>query len=395
MSPPDLAQSVADKIISIFNDLNLKSGKPVTRSNGVREWTVMAGIVIIENDHITPIAITTGVKALPDNVRHYSNGLIVHDMHAEILCLRAFNRFLIHQCLAAKNGDVSFVEKNGDKFKLRDEVRIGLLVTEPPCGDASMGYLAAIPTTRLDLLNPELEPKLAPLAPLAPLPPLPLSQPSLIQGSLKRQIEHDNPDLKRRLVRGRNFYSQLGIVRTKPGRRDSIETLSKSCSDKLCIKQKLGLNNCITRQFLDPIYLDYLFLHTSKYNKLDFDRCFGRLGKPMQVLTYSEDNYKFHKDPSYVPSPLSLVYMVWNNETQVINNGVRNGSYVKKKPPKRGGESVLCNQSMYKESVPLLTGEFTRYSQLKQCQSQMKQEAREILGNWVPTTTDDFDISTL
>ena len=37
------------------------------------------------------------MKTLPDKVRSYSNGLMVHDMHAEILALRLFNYYLLEK----------------------------------------------------------------------------------------------------------------------------------------------------------------------------------------------------------------------------------------------------------------------------------------------------------
>src|SRR5882762_5705019 len=40
--------------------------------------------------------------------------------------------------------------------------------------------------------------------------------------------------------RGRDSYSLYGVLRTKPGRADSLPTVSMSCSDKIAVWNVLG-----------------------------------------------------------------------------------------------------------------------------------------------------------
>lgn len=353
----ELGQRIANKVGSVFNRISFKAGKPIIRSNGLKEWTVLASIVLITDDDIIPICIATGVKVLPDKVREYSKGTMVHDLHAEILVIRAFNRFIINEC---KQPESQYIEKHGTKFKLKPHIKIGLLVTEPPCGDASMSSVVensndSRPWSSLDVISDD------------------------------------------DILRGRSHFHKLGVVRTKPGRLDSIATLSKSCSDKLCLKQLIGLNNCITSSFMDTIYLDYLVVKSDQINMTDIRRCFYERFEislhPIEVLIYHHDDFPFHKVPQAVPCLNSLVYI--SSHVHIINNGVKLGSHLKNKAPLRGGESILCNKRMFVDSLDLIEGRFETYQQFKKSQlqrQQLKQRGKEFLKNWICTSVDDFSI---
>lgn len=371
-----LADEIANAVTRVFHSLSLKSGKPAVRSNGVKEWTVLAGIVALYEDKIVPLTLATGVKALPDKNRAFSNGLLVHDMHAEILAIRLFNWFLLDEALRLdKNKCASeIVEKTDDgHFRIKDRIELALYVSEPPCGDASMS-----------LLSQDKE--------------------AWEEGPRKRQ--------KTSILRGRDHFHKLGLVRTKPGRLDSAVTLSKSCSDKLCLRQVLGLANAISSVlYPENAFLDYLVLKGEKSHETDLRRCFEeRISLPgvrkMQSLGYKEDGFQFHKPNNasggQVPSPLSLLH-VPGRLTEVLNNGVRNGSFVKNKAPRKGGESVVCNQLFWKKGRELVArvssqkeGEgppVTSYVRFKQQNSErMERKKRTVshLDNWNPTAGDDF-----
>lgn len=47
---------------------------------------------------LTPSVSRTGMKCLPASKLPQANGVAIHDWHAEVLALRAFNRFLLDQC---------------------------------------------------------------------------------------------------------------------------------------------------------------------------------------------------------------------------------------------------------------------------------------------------------
>lgn len=349
----DLGNKIARKVIDLFNELDLKSGKPVTRSNGVQEWTVLASIVaIIDDSEIKPITLTTGVKTLPDKFRAYSNGMMVHDMHAEILSIRLFNYYLLEK-------NCALVERDGDSFKLRSNIKLALFISEPPCGDVSMNHVAS----NLDDNEPWV------------------------------------PRKKQKLNRGRNNFGALGVVRTKPGRVDSLISLSKSCSDKLCLKQLTGICNTITSSiFNEPIFLDYMV--TKNIAHEDFDRCFkSRFDLPnvhyLSVLSYDYDKYCFEKSDEKSSSPLSLLYLVPSKFTQVLNNGVKNGSYVKNKPPRSGGESIICNQNMMRKLQTIKSIDFPDYQTFKksnEIRQELKKLGQDKLQDWIYTSDDNFQI---
>jgi tRNA-specific adenosine deaminase 1 len=60
--------------------------------------------------------------------------------------------------------------------------------------------------------------------------------------------------------RGRDNYSRLGVLRTKPGRADSPPTLSMSCSDKIASWAVLGFQGALASHFLGPLYLSRVII---------------------------------------------------------------------------------------------------------------------------------------
>lgn len=353
MSP----EKVADAVISEFNKLPA-SAKPCVRSNGVKEWTVLAGVVAAVDNNVYPLTIATGVKAMPDKVRQYSQGKIVHDLHAEILAVRLFNLFLLQECKKLTEDKSSkFVEKSGSGYQFKEEVKLMLYISEPPCGDASL---------------------------------------SLISEGKEKWTETE-PNKRQKVLRGRSFFGEVGRVRTKPGRSDSIMSLSKSCSDKLCAKQELGLTNALTAQlFHNNCYLSSIIVPHG--NGKDFERCFKRIETTHPIkLEKCSQAFEFGKpkvSESYSPSPLSATAIIPSSTFQVLNNGVKNGSYIKNKPPKKGGESIVSNWSMVQmaKSLYLLTGNYQAFKTSLSARLKLKQEIRTTLENWVPTLKDDFEM---
>ena len=80
---------------------------------------------------------------------------------------------------------------------------------------------------------------------------------------------------------GREGFSQLGIVRRKPARRDAPPTLSKSCSDKLALKQCTSLLSSLTSLFIEPnnAYLETVVIPSYQYTDVGFQRAFSNDGR--------------------------------------------------------------------------------------------------------------------
>ncbi|KAG7193365.1 uncharacterized protein KQ657_000782 [Scheffersomyces spartinae] len=377
-----IANEVYKNLTCTFNGLLVKSGKPIVRSNGVKEWTVLSGICAVEkNDDANPnvelIALATGVKCLPDKTREYSHGSIVHDSHAEILVLRLFNWFILKEC--QKKHSQYLLKGLKGTYYWNKKYKLALYISEPPCGDASTLYLAS-KTNSTDNWEDEQD---------------------------KDNCAEEPKTKKPKLVRGRFGFGQLGIIRSKPGRLDSIPTKSKSCSDKLTVKQVTGVTNALVSLLLpDGVYIDYLVL--GEFKEEDTNRCFNsRISnieqkQALNVVKFDkkedeEYEYKFHRQDNFQPSPLSLLYIAPYNFVEVLNNGVKNGSYIKNKPPKPSGESIICNKQLYQLFTQVYQGTktYTSYNELKVSNEErqhLKDKARSTLGIWTSTSLDDFSL---
>lgn len=95
---------------------------------------------------------------------------------------------------------------------------------------------------------------------------------------------------------GRAYFSKLGIVRRKPARNDAPPTLSKSCSDKIALRQCTSLLSSVTDVFIDPgnAYIDTLVMPTSRYSAVACGRAFSESGR-LRELAGREwaDGYSF------------------------------------------------------------------------------------------------------
>ncbi|GKZ87581.1 hypothetical protein CBS63078_1186 [Aspergillus niger] len=230
-----LAERIARLVHAHFDGLPARS-KPILRDDGTREWIPMCGVVVVRDvseangeeeyeggkEELTCVAVTSGAKCLPTTQLPTSTGLVLHDWHAEILALRAFNYWLLSEIRALidhENQQSSspstpkpspFIRRrhapnNNPPFELDPSLKIYLYCTTAPCGDASMELTMA---AQDDPTPWELSP---------------------------------SEEEEAGLLSGRANFSQLGIVRRKPARADAPSTKSKSCSDKLALRQVSSL----------------------------------------------------------------------------------------------------------------------------------------------------------
>lgn len=85
---------------------------------------------------------------------------------------------------------------------------------------------------------------------------------------------------------GRAYFSQLGIVRRKPARGDAPPTLSKSCSDKIALKQCTSLLSSLASLLVHPAnaYIDTLVLPESQYSAVACERAFSGTGRMKSLV---------------------------------------------------------------------------------------------------------------
>jgi len=80
---------------------------------------------------------------------------------------------------------------------------------------------------------------------------------------------------------GRGYFSELGVVRRKPARGDAPETLSKSCTDKLAMKQCTSTLSSISSLLVHPgnAYIQGIVLPESQHVPAATVRAFGAKGR--------------------------------------------------------------------------------------------------------------------
>ncbi|KAI6792360.1 hypothetical protein KC332_g17432 [Hortaea werneckii] len=376
---PPHADAVADCVLSAFHALPTKC-KPRRLGDSRREWVPLAGIVLskappkpdtVHDDPpshpLTCAALATGMKCLPHAKLQSAKGYILHDWHAEVLALRAFNRFLLDECSdlakrglgsegawvkwrrrvreeepvrdfnASSSGRSDGIAGQGNEgsprqeqpFELHDDVRIDMYVSDAPCGDASMELVM-------------------------------------------REQEDDTPWEKAEDgMPGRGNFDRLGVVRRKPARPDAPSTLSKSCSDKLAMKQCTSLLSGLTTLLIKPerCYLRQLILPQDRLVATSIERAFSPNGR-MASLASSTDRqqqtwqsagyslnffdvaptsrrFEYEKADGTTASNISALSTPHRQETLV--NGVLQGR--KQSDPK--GASTVSRRKMWEEVATL------------------------------------------
>ncbi|OLN86135.1 tRNA-specific adenosine deaminase 1 [Colletotrichum chlorophyti] len=256
---------IADLVLRQFQKLPAKR-RPQVRDNGLHEWVPLSGIVAEKDGVLTCISLATGMKCLPATKLPLAKGNALHDWHAEVLAIRALNRCLLDECLSHLKGILCALIRRRQPseltpdapqpFALEDGVRLHMYCSEAPCGDASMELTMAA--------QEDASPWDIPADPPA-------------------------PTTSGEVLPGRAYFSQLGVVRRKPARGDAPPTMSKSCSDKLALKQCTSLLSSLTSLLIYPgtAYISCLVLPESQYSATGCERSFSETGR-MKALAGQE-----------------------------------------------------------------------------------------------------------
>lgn len=84
------------------------------------------------------------MKCLPASKLEISKGVAIHDWHAEVLAIRAFNRFVLDECQNVAQGVDSRIlrrrealrtghDRSAAPFEVQDGVKLYMYCSEAPC----------------------------------------------------------------------------------------------------------------------------------------------------------------------------------------------------------------------------------------------------------------------
>lgn len=271
-----------------------------------------------KDSKLTCLSLATGMKCLPHAKLPKAQGNVLHDWHAEVLAIRAFNRFVLDEARALSEGTLTsspFLRRreehelgpgpsdvetsqeetepgqavggrppwHGQPFAWREDVKLHMYCSEAPCGDASMELTMAA--------QEDASPWEVPASVLSALPS-PSPSPSPSPGPVVPQAASSSPGpatttTAAAVLPGRAYFSHLGLVRRKPARADAPPTLSKSCSDKLALRQCTSLLGSVASLLVAPAgaYLHGVVLPASQHSATGCERAFSARGRMASVAS--------------------------------------------------------------------------------------------------------------
>ncbi|KAK7914594.1 hypothetical protein PG985_012297 [Apiospora marii] len=296
---PDI---IASLVLQEYEKLPVKR-KPPVRENGLHEWVPLSGIVaeFRGGDDLRCLSLATGMKCLPQAKLPFARGNVLHDWHAEVLAIRAFNRFVLDECkLLAEGGpeaeslflrrrrvdELELLQSSttttpwcGQPFTWREDVKLHMYCSEAPCGDASMELTMA---AQADATPWEV--------------PSPVATPTADTATTTTTTPRADSPPVAPVLPGRAYFQHLGVVRRKPARGDAPTTLSKSCSDKLALRQCTSLLSSTASLLVSPThaYLTTLILPSSQHSATGCERAFsGRMAAMKERTDLFRGGYRF------------------------------------------------------------------------------------------------------
>lgn len=126
---------VAELSINKFQSLS-KMGKPNSQ-----EWTVLSTIVVYNKgtEIFEVVALGTGSKCIGQNLMS-GKGDVLNDSHAEMICRRAFLKFIYNSITSfLETSESNLLHKTeNNKLGLNENISFHFFSTHVPCGDAAI-----------------------------------------------------------------------------------------------------------------------------------------------------------------------------------------------------------------------------------------------------------------
>eukprot|EP00933_Yihiella_yeosuensis_P029978 TRINITY_DN23641_c0_g1_i1.p1 TRINITY_DN23641_c0_g1~~TRINITY_DN23641_c0_g1_i1.p1 ORF type:complete len:607 (+),score=93.62 TRINITY_DN23641_c0_g1_i1:43-1821(+) len=265
---PPLHDRVAQAVISGYDFLPGR-GKPQGRS-----WTVLAGIVgEFASSEESPasdlkvLALATGTRCLGVAAMTAGQGQVVHDCHAEVLCRRAFHRYLLGEMVSSgtdSHADAQGIlerrepEQAGEAptWQIRSSVRLHFYVSALPCGECALVPISSCDegTLARKLRREQGE----------PAEPMPLLDRNRTGAKPSMGMPGDPKD------DGIGFH-RSGVLRYKSGRSDTrpeSRNVCYSCSEKICRWNHTGWQGALlSRLFKEPLRMSTIVIGGPLYDE--------------------------------------------------------------------------------------------------------------------------------
>lgn len=120
---------IAEMSLNCFKTLP-KSGKPKED-----EWTILSSIILENGGEFNVVALGTGSKCIGKN-KMSKLGDILNDSHAEVMCRRAFLRYIYDQM--SKDTSLLSFDPETKKYDLNSDAKFHFFTSHVPCGDAAI-----------------------------------------------------------------------------------------------------------------------------------------------------------------------------------------------------------------------------------------------------------------
>jgi hypothetical protein len=201
-------------------------------------WTVVSALIMERKKNFKIVGFALGTKSL-GNKLYESSGIRIKDGHAEILVLRCFRKLLmdlINKVISQQELDEFFnifVLSHDKKIRIKNDVKFHLYISELPCGDCSLYPIKYNDSIEINRIGAK---------------------------TLANVISNNNSMM--------NHNNNPGLVRIKSCRSDiKVENISYSisCSDKLLLRNTLGIQGRLMSSLCENIFLSSIVISV-EYN---------------------------------------------------------------------------------------------------------------------------------